>query len=259
MTLFPHPKVYCSLQWVGALPSPLSRGGCFGQNSLPMPATPNELSLQSGRLAVEPAPPTPSGFPAQPLPLPPPRWPRRPQERDKLRDAVQLEFGEACRKGDLEAVLRFSRLFAPLDIAAEGLGLFTRHVRATIEGELGKFVKVCRWTRGTGTAHNVCHNAHFHELGQGFLRASNRLILVCQEDMAEKRTSITVLKLHDCPPHLLHVPRQENVKKVETKDGDGTYLAILSKVCPVLSLMASLSGALSYGSSAGLCPVQAFA
>eukprot|EP00667_Euglena_gracilis_P003126 EG_transcript_3136 len=84
-------------------------------------------------------------------------------ERDKLRDAIQLEFGEACRKGDLEAVLRFSRLFAPLDIAAEGLGLFTRHVRATIEGELGKFVK-------------------------------------------------------------------ENVKKVETKDGDGTYLAILSKV-----------------------------
>uniref|UniRef100_A0A7S1NEH3 Conserved oligomeric Golgi complex subunit 4 n=1 Tax=Eutreptiella gymnastica TaxID=73025 RepID=A0A7S1NEH3_9EUGL len=84
-------------------------------------------------------------------------------ERDKLQDTIRTEYTEAVKKGEEEAIMRFSKLFMPLDMADEGLGLYIKYVAGTIDDELAKFVR-------------------------------------------------------------------ENVKKVETKDGDGTYLAILARV-----------------------------
>jgi len=84
-------------------------------------------------------------------------------ERDRLREAIQTEFREAGRKNDADAVDRFSKLFRPLGIAEEGLGLYVRHLRGVMAADLAPYVK-------------------------------------------------------------------SNVVKVETKDGDGTYVAILSHV-----------------------------
>uniref|UniRef100_A0A7S4LE23 Conserved oligomeric Golgi complex subunit 4 n=1 Tax=Eutreptiella gymnastica TaxID=73025 RepID=A0A7S4LE23_9EUGL len=89
-------------------------------------------------------------------------------EADKLREAIRTEFKDASSKKDSDRVIRFSKLFAPLDMATEGLELYLQFLKEEIATELTGWVK-------------------------------------------------------------------ENVKKVETKDGDGTYLAILSRVLDTIA------------------------
>lgn len=89
-------------------------------------------------------------------------------ERDKLQEAIRTEFKASIQKGDEDAVIRFSKLFRPLDMCTEGLGMYIKWIRESVATELQSFVK-------------------------------------------------------------------DSVKKVETKDGDGTYLAILSRVLDTIA------------------------